>query len=58
MVDDDGLVRLDLTILRHKEIPLWIEIIDGGGATAENSTITISNHSLIFVCFKLISISS
>lgn len=41
VVDDDGLVRLDLTILRHKEIPLWIEIIDGGGATAENSTITI-----------------
>ncbi len=40
-VDDDGLVRMDLTILRHKEVPLWIEIIDGGGATSENSTITI-----------------
>ena len=40
-VDDDGMVRLDLTILRHKEVPLWIEIIDGGGATSENSTITI-----------------
>ena len=40
-VDDDGLVRMDLTILRIKEVPLWIEIIDGGGATSENSTITI-----------------
>lgn len=40
-VDDDGMVRMDLTILRHKEVPLWIEIIDGGGATADNSTITI-----------------
>lgn len=40
-VDDDGLVRMDLTILRIKEVPLWIEIIDGGGATSANSTITI-----------------
>lgn len=40
-VEDDGLVRLDLTILSHKQVPLWIEVIAGGGATSENSTITI-----------------
>ena len=40
-VEDDGMVRMNLTILRIKEVPLWIEIIEGGGATSENSTITI-----------------
>ena len=40
-VDDDGFVRLDLTILRYKVVPLWINIIDGGGATAQTSTILI-----------------
>lgn len=45
-VDDDGLVRLDLTILRLKEVPLWIEIIDGGGATSDNSIITIDPEVL------------
>lgn len=45
-VDDDGLVRLDLTILRLKEVPLWIEITDGGGATSDNSIITIDPEVL------------
>lgn len=41
-VDDDGKVRLDLSILRLKMVPLWIEVIGGGGATPDNSTILIN----------------
>lgn len=53
-VDDDGLVRLDLTILRLKEVPVWIEIIDGGGATSENSTITIDPEVLLIAGNELV----
>lgn len=40
-VEGTGLVRLDLTILRYKTVPLWINVVDGGGATVQTSTIVI-----------------
>ncbi len=43
---DIGEVRLDMTIQRYKMVPLWINVVDGGGATAETSTIVIEPRSI------------
>lgn len=45
-VDDDGMVRLDLKILKLKTVPLWINVINGGGATQETSTILIDPETI------------
>ncbi len=43
---DTSDVTLMLKILRTKEIKLLVKVIDGGGATAENSVITMETESI------------
>lgn len=45
-VEDDGMVRLDMTIMRYKVVPLYIPVVDGGGATAETSTVVIEPSTI------------
>ena len=43
---DTSDVNLVLRILRMKEIKLYVNVVNGGGATAENSTITLDTESI------------
>ncbi|MBR2081041.1 MAG: hypothetical protein IJ980_05345 [Oscillospiraceae bacterium] len=40
-------VTVTLTVLTEKEVPLKLEIIPGGGATEENTTVTLSRQSVV-----------